>query len=494
MLTIETLHDIQAFYKVTPTSIVESAYTIQEYTAECREYLRTQLPKEYYNNTWTAERKQKERDRCLISFVHEHPVRVKGFLTEQDTLNEQALASYIISVFNGEGILKNALEDANVDEIQINDQNTIYVVVHGVTQLLRDEKGNPVRFPDNDSVEQVITRLLNDGTDTVPNFTTGAPILNAKTAKKQYRLSAVHSSLNARDKADLQTPITTAVIRKFPDNKLTLKDLVKSNTITPKIAKLLSLLGTVNMNVFFVGETGSGKTTLMQAVAQSISHNDRVLCIQNPTEITFFERDATGTNLRNAVHWEANDALEGKNESKTSGTSKNLLNNALRFTPNVIILGEIRHDDEFGLAATAGFMGHRLLATYHSDSAVGALNRGAQAIAKDMQITLSDAKPQWGSVANVIIAQRRFPDGTRKIKEITEVFVDSDGTIKYHTILEYKYKAIVTDANGVKHMDGKYEMINPISERFRNLLLESFVPEEQFKEFLNVGDLYADNV
>ena len=491
MLNHDTLSDLQAEYKVTATSISESAITIQEYTSNCLSYLRSALPHEYYNNKWTPERKQKERDLCILTFVNDHLVRVKGFITEQDTVNDKALARYLISVCNGEGILQDALDDSSIDEIQINDQNTIYVVRHGVTELLRDTNGNPVRFADNDAVEQVITRLTNDGTDHTQNFSMGAPIFNAKTAKKQYRISAVHSALNARDKSALTTPITTCVIRKFPDSKLTLNDLIKSNTITPKIAKLLRLLGMVNMNLFFVGETGSGKTTLMQAVAQSIDHQDRVLCIQNPTEITFFERDVLGTNARNVVHWEANDNLDGKVENKTAGTFKNLLNNALRFTPNVIILGEIRHDDEFGLAATAGFMGHRLLATYHSDSSFGAVNRGAQAIAKDMHITLTDAKPQWGTVSNVVIAQKKYPDGSRKIKEITEIFVDSDGKITYHTILRYVYKNVVKDENGKSRLEGEYVMENPISERFQNLLLEAFVSREEFTEFTVKGDLYG---
>lgn len=490
MLSIESVQDIQAEFKVTNSSIAESARSIQEYVAECLKHLSVTLPAEYYNNVWDDTRKQRERDKCIVDFVHSNAVRVQGFLTEQDTLNEVALSNYLIAFCNGEGVLKDALENPDVDEIQVNDKDTVYCVVHGVTQLLRDKKGNPVRFPDNSTIEQLILRLIDDGSASVPNFTAGAPILNAKTALKQYRISAVHSMLNARDKNNINAPITSLVIRKFPDNVLTLSDLVRSNTITPKIAKLLSLLGRVKLNVFFVGETGSGKTTLMQAVCRSISYNDRVLMIQNPTEFTFFERDELGTNKRNAVHWEANASLDGKDESKTSGTAKNLLSNALRFTPNVIILGETRYDDEFGLAAAAGFMGHRLLATYHSDSAQGAVNRGALAIAKDMHISLTDALPQWATVANVVVAQRRFPDGSRRIKEITEVFTDND-KIVYKPILHYQYKAVIEDEKGVKHLDGAYVFDNPISDKFQELLLEAFVPQEDFVEFTSKEcDLY----
>lgn len=500
MLTATDLCDIQSTFKVSETNAAESAISIREYMDNCEKYVAEHMPAEYSNGTWSTERKNQERDMRVRSFVLEHIVRVEGFLTEQGELNAEQIITYLINTFRGEGVLREALDDENIDEIQIRDKDTIFVLDHGVKRYCVDKQGNPVRFPDNEAVERFIVRICDDGTGNAPNFTQGAPILNAKTARQQFRINAVHSSLNAREKGINAPPITTVTIRKFPEHRITLDALVCSKTITKRLARLLELLGRVKLNVFFVGETGSGKTTLLQAVAQSIPKNQGMILIQNPTEITFFDRDEYGRNKRNVIHWEAQDNLEDdENKSKTNGTVGNLLATVLRNTPDVLILGEVRHPDEFANLATAGRQSIRLLGTFHADSAKGAIARGADALGKYNHVPESSMRASWAEVANIIVVQKKWEDEKtnfceRKISEITEVLLDPDtGKIELRPIVEFKTSGVKCDAEGQAHLYGKYVQVNPISERLKAGLVDALVPDDEYAEFLSVRSMYEDD-
>lgn len=500
MLSANDLFDIQSTFKVSETNAAESAISIREYMDNCEKYVTAHLPKEYSNGTWSTERKNQERDARVRSFVLEHIVRVEGFLTEQGELNAEQVITYLINTFRGEGVLRDALDDPNIDEIQIRDKDTIFVFEHGVKHYCTDKQGNPIRFPDNEAIERFVIRICDDGTGNAPNFTVGAPILNAKTARQQYRLNAVHNSLNAREKGVNAPPITTVTIRKFPEHRITLNDLVRSKTITKRLSRLLSLLGRVKLNVFFVGETGSGKTTLLQAVAQSIPRNQAMILIQNPTEITFFDRDEYGRNKRNVIHWEAQDNLEGvDNKSKTNGTVGNLLATVLRNTPDVLILGEVRHPDEFADLASAGRQSIRLLGTFHADSAKGAIARGADALGKYNHVPESSMRTSWAEVANIIVVQKKWEDDKadfceRKISEITEVLLDADtGKITLQPIVTFETAGVKRDKNGQGHLCGRYVQKNAISQRLKQGLVDALVPDEEYAEFLTVADMYEED-
>jgi pilus assembly protein CpaF len=492
MLDTASIFNIQSTYKVSQTSIKESAIPIQDYMQKCETYLRDKLPKEFSDGTWNNERKKQERDARIRDFIMQNLVRVEGFITEQDEVNAEALLHYVIDTFNGEGVLKNALEDPNIDEIQIRDYKTIFVFDRGVKRYCVDSKGNPVQFPDNDAVDRFVQRLCDDGLGNIPQFNTGNPILNAKTAYKQYRINAVYSSLNARERGVHAEPITTVTLRKFPEHHLTLEDLVKSNTITRKLARLLKLVGLVNLNVHFVGRTGSGKTTLLQAVVQSIPQNQGMILIQNPTEITFFDRDDFGRNKRNVIHWESQDNVDSNN--KNNGTTTNLLATVLRNTPDVLILGEARYADEFAGLATAGRMSIRLISTYHAKNAVGAISRGANMLGMYNHVPQNEMMVTWAEAANIIVVQKKWEEnGERKIAELTEVLVDPNTQeITYRPIVVFQEDGVYVDEKGVSHIKGKYVMKNTISEVFVSGLRDALVPDEEYAEFLEIGDMYDE--
>ena len=488
MLGIQDILRLQQDYEVRSNSFQEKALSFEDYVFGCREYITQNLPKEYSDGTWDDQKKAQELDNCIATYVNHHSIKVTGYVTPDGALNKSLLLEAVSDAVRGYGIIREALEDPDVDEIQINDYRTIYVVRKGVTVPYQLKNGGNPQFTNDDEVRIFLNRIINDGS--VPQFTDGAPLLNAKTAQKQYRVNAVHPVANARAQAPYDYPVTTVVIRKFKETKLTFDDMVRGGSVTEKMAKLLSLIGRIDLNTFFIGPTASGKTTLLTAVAQNIPIEKRLCLVQNPTEITFFDRDAEGRNRRNVLHWEANDAADS--ERKNTNTMGNLISNALRVTPDVLILGEARAPDEFAQLQRAMQTGHRVIGTYHAADAEDAIERGASELSSGAGIALGEAKRQWARSVDIIIAQHKFPDGTRKVMEITEVLgCDNEGNLQLSPIFRYKLLNAYEDENGVAHVRGMFEMVNPISTKFQESLRKDCVPDSDFVDFLKVDEKEA---
>lgn len=465
--------------------------SFEDYVRECRTNITANLPESYSNGDWDAERKEKELDKLITNFVVTHKgTAVTGFIREDGQLNQNLLISNLRDVIAGEGVIKAALEDPDVDEIQINDYKTIFVVKKGVCQPYIDSEGRKVQFTNNMEVQMLIIKLIDDGTGTTPQFTDGAPLLNAKTAKKQYRLNAVHKVANARGLPPYDFEVTTVVIRKFKEVKLTFDDMIKGGSITPKIARFLKLVGRVRANTFFIGPTGSGKTTLLTAVCNTIPMSKRIIAVQNPTEVTFFDRDAVGANRRNALHWEAQDGLDEK--KKNVNTMSNLISNSLRVTPDVIVIGEARTPDEFAQLQRAAQTGHRIIGTYHSEDSEGAISRGATELGTAMGTSGTEATKLWAACVDLIIVQYKYDDGDRKVLEITECLgTDQEGHPILRHIFHYVEDDAETDEKGVDHIIGHFEHCNPISEKLQKRLIKAGVSKATFAEFVEVKDKMA---
>src|SRR5690606_28159318 len=114
-----------------------------------------------------------------------------------------------------------------------------FVQKHGRLEPYVDKNGRIMQFQDNDEIHIVLNKLIDDGTGQKPMFTPGNPILNAKTAKHQYRIAAVHYAANTQDKPPYNFPNTTVVIRKFKETKIEIHDLIKYGACTPKMGRLL---------------------------------------------------------------------------------------------------------------------------------------------------------------------------------------------------------------------------------------------------------------
>lgn len=481
MLTLRNIYKIQSDYNVADGTFKDTEVSFSEYIGHCRVFLRNNLPEEYYNGDWDADKKQAFLLNLTSQFLENHKVKVSGYVSKDGIIDAELLLKDVTDAITGESVLKEALEDPDVDEIQINDKNTIFVQKHGRLEPYVDKHGRVMQFSDNDEIHILINKLIDDGTGNKPMFTEGSPILNAKTAKHQYRVAAVHPIANTRDKPPHNFPITSVVIRKFKENKLTIDDLVKYGACTKKMSRFLMLLGRAELKLFCVGPTGSGKTTLLDIISSTIPLNKRILLVQNPAEITFKERDEYGRNMRNVVHWEV----------VPNATMPDLISETLRFTPEVVIIGEMREGPEFMQAYRMMNTGHKVNGTYHAEDSVDAIKRYATELSTAGQgFSYMEALRIISGTIDIIISQYRFPDGRRRIMSIAEIQgLDEKGDVKVNTLFEFKLTGEVKiNEFGLPDVQGEFVQTGTLSDRLVQTFYKAGISKETLEEFLVITE------
>lgn len=473
MLGIRDVYKLQSDYSVADGRHRDAETSFGDYVAQCRSFITANLPSDFHNGTWDGEKKTQVMLTLTSQFVDHHNVKVRGYVSKEGVLDSDLLLQDLIDAVTGVSILKDALEDIEVDEIQINDKDTIFVSKRGVLVPYTDKRGRVMQFTNNEEIHIVLNKLIDDSTGNMPQFTDGNPILNAKTAKHQYRVNAVHHVANTMAKPPNAFPITSVVIRKFKEVKLTIEDLVENEAVTAKMGRLLTLFGRAELKLFCVGPTGSGKTTLLNIIAGTIPLNKRIILVQNPTEISFMERDEYGRNIRNVVHWEVMDKV----------ALSDLVTNTLRATPEIIIVGEAREASEFKEILRVMRTGHKVLGTFHAEDADDAMERFADEAGVDIR--------KVTSTVDIIISQLRFPDGRRRVMEISEVEgVTEDGKAKIRKLFEFKLSGEVElNEYGLEDVKGHFVQVGVLSEKVKNAFYKAGISHKTIAEFCDMEDI-----
>ena len=485
MLTAKSFHQLQARTNMSAGAAQEEVLPMTEYLAVCRKFIDANLPPEYYSASFgNAQAREDFMHNLVMQFVETHEVRVEGYLNPDGTRKVDELTMDLFDQVQGLGILKLAFDDPEIDEIQINDYKTIFVTRKGVLEPYVDGTGRPLMFNDNDEIISLLNRIVNDNTGTAPTINPGNPIFNAKTAKEQYRINAVHPVANTANPNSDVKQVTSVVIRKFKEVKLTLGDLIKYGTITDKMGYFISLLGKAEVKIFCVGPTGSGKTTLLNIVVNVIPANKRIILVQNPTEITIFDQGMDGRNRRNAVHWEVYEGDGGK-DTGNKANMPNLISNTLRATPEVIVVGESRAPKEFEQLQRASMTGHRVLSTFHAEDELDAVDRFASELSSASGASLSEAKISACRTMNIVITQYRFGNGDRRIMSISEILGYKDGEPIVNRIFEYHLTGETEkQENGLVRTLGEFRFCNGISESLEQCFYKAGVSKQEILAFI----------
>lgn len=473
MISTQLVHKLQSDYSVLETGVLdmEEASPYAEYLAECREYHITNKPGDYTHKTAT------EKNDLILSniqgFIKMRAMKVRGFVNEKGLTDIQRLTQSLYDSMTGYGILKPAIYDETIDEVQINDYLTVFVVRGGVEEPYLDENGNPVQFESPDELETVLNKLIDGGTGEAESLTNGKPLLNEKTHEHHYRVNAVHSTVNTRGHAPYDFPITMITLRKFKEIKLTLTQIVNAGACTEQMGHFTELLGRADVRLFCVGPTASGKTTLLNSISFNIPLSKRILLVQNPTEISFFQRDQYGRMIRNVGHWQVTDYA----------SMSKLTSNTLRASPVVIIAGEARDAEEFAEILRLASTGHRVLGTYHAESALDAIYRfGEETNSMDNLARITKA-------IDFIITQFKFDDGYRRIMEMAEIEGCKNNEPVVRVIFEFRMSGKTkTAANGRTYIDGDFYHVNPISRALLDKFYKAGISLDEIKEFVAIED------
>jgi pilus assembly protein CpaF len=203
----------------------------------------------------------------------------------------------------------------------------------------------------------------------------------------------------------------TITIRKFRQDKMMMDDLISAGTIEPEMAQFLKACVKLRLNTLISGGTGTGKTTFLNALSAYIPESERIITIEDPTELRMQQPHVVSLEARPPN-------IDGRGEI----TQRELLRNSLRMRPDRIIIGEIRGPEAFDMlnAMNTGHEGS--LSTVHANAPRDALARVENMVMMaNLDLPQRAIREQVSSALHLMVQLARFSDGVRRITHVTEI-------------------------------------------------------------------------
>ncbi len=206
---------------------------------------------------------------------------------------------------------------------------------------------------------------------------------------------------------------TSISIRKFARRKLTLDDMAAQGNMSVPIAEFLKIVGRCRMNIVICGGTGSGKTTLMNALTRNIEDWERIVTIEDAAELQLQQP--------HVVRLETKPLTLGGDPSEEVSI-RDLVRNALRMRPDRIIVGEVRGAEAFDMMQAMNTGHEGSLTTIHANHPRDGMARLENMISMaNLNIPPRSLRAQITSAVHLIVQISRMRDGMRRITYISEI-------------------------------------------------------------------------
>jgi pilus assembly protein CpaF len=305
------------------------------------------------------------------------------------TLLVQELVEEVV----GLGPLEPLLRDELISEILVNGPKSVYIERHG--KLLKSN----VTFKDNAHLMHVIERIVSAVGRRVDEKT---PMVDAR-LKDGSRFNAIIPPLA------LDGP--TVSIRKFKNDAATLEKLLGWGSMTPAMAQCLTAAMQCHLNIIISGGTGSGKTTMLNALSAMIAPDERIVTIEDSAELQLKQDHVVRLETRPAN-------IEGEGQI----TARQLLINSLRMRPDRIVVGECRGPETMEMLQAMNTGHDGSLTTLHANTARDAVSRiVTMCMMNDNPLPEKTIRQQIASAVHLIIQVNRLMDGQRKTTSIVEL-------------------------------------------------------------------------
>jgi pilus assembly protein CpaF len=358
-----------------------------------------------------AEQLRQEVDRLIAEILAEEglPLSSKEKVLLTDDLMDE---------LRGFGPLEPLLRDPTVSDILANTYREVYVERAGVIEL------SNVRFADNEHLLRVIERIVDRVGRRVDE---SQPMVDARLPDGS-RVNAVVQPIA------LDGPLLS--IRKFSKIPFNLDRLIEIGSVAPSGANLMAGMVRARLNILISGGTGTGKTTLMNALSHFIGASERVVTIEDAAELQLQQRHVARLETRPPN-------IEGRGEV----TQRHLVKNALRMRPDRIIVGEVRAGEAFDMLQAMNTGHDGSITTVHANTPRDALSRIEQMIGMaGIDLPTKSMRAQIASAINAVIQIKRFPDGTRRVVSIQEIDGMEGEIITMQEIFRYEQTGV--DASG----------------------------------------------
>lgn len=307
-------------------------------------------------------------------------------------------------------VLQPLLEDDAITEIMINGPDTVFIERHGRVQRLDK------RFESREKLENIIQTIVSTVNRAVNE---ASPIADAR-LKDGSRVSVVLPPVA------LNGPILT--IRKFSREPMTMERLIQYGSLSPEIAEYLKVLVRARYNIFVCGGTGSGKTTMLNALSNFIPADERIITIEDSAELQI-------VSVPNIISLETRDA---NTEGRGQVGIRDLIRASLRMRPDRIVVGEVRGAEAIDMLQAMNTGHDGSLSTGHANSSEDMLSRLETMILSGAQLPLDAVRKQIASALDIIVHLGRLRDRSRRVLEISEVLDCRHGEIKLNPLFVFK--------------------------------------------------------
>lgn len=290
-------------------------------------------------------------------------------------------------------LLQELIDDKTVTEIMVNGVESVFYERDGY--IYRWDKHFESREKLEDVIQQIVSRSNRQVNESVP-------IVDARLVDGS-RVNVV------LDPVALNGPILT--IRKFPEEAITMDELIRWESISQEAADYLRVLVQAGYNIFVSGATSTGKTTFLNVLADYIPKSERIITIEDSAELQLHD-------ISNLVRLEVRQA---DSEGISTVTLRDLIKTSLRMRPDRIIVGEVRGPEALDMLQ-ANNTGHDgSLSTGHANSPEDMLSRLETMILMGTDMPLRAIRKQISSAIDIIVQLGRLRDHSRRVIEITEV-------------------------------------------------------------------------
>lgn len=325
--------------------------------------------------------------------------------------DRQFLQQQLLNETKGFGPIESLMQDSSISDILINGPKQVYIERNGQLTL------TPIQFRDREHILHLLMRALANSGRRVD---TAKPYVDVILADGS-RLNAIIAPLVNND------PVVS--IRKFQYDRFSLKDLEKEGAISPEGALYLSRAVRAHLNMIIVGGIAAGKTTLLNALLQEVQPHERIVLIEETSELELKNK--------HAIHMQTRiPNIEGYGEI----TQRDLLRNSLRMRPDRIVVGEIRGPEvlEMFQAMNIGYDGS--LSTVHASSIE---DLGLRLISLSA-LTGYNLPPhfiyrQLAETIHVVVQLGRFHDGARRVIRISEISGLKENEVLYNDVYRHVY-------------------------------------------------------
>jgi pilus assembly protein CpaF len=322
-----------------------------------------------------------------------------------------ALEKVLVDELLGLGPLEELLADPEISDIMVNGPNQTFIERKGKLEIAQ------IQFRDEEHLFQIAQRIVNKVGRRVDQTT---PLADAR-LQDGSRVNVIVPPLSLRG--------TAISIRKFSEKPITIDMMKNFGSMSEKMATCLKIAGASRFNVIISGGTGSGKTTMLNALSKLIDPGERVITIEDAAELRLQQ-----------PHWLPLETRPPNLEGQGAITIRDLVINALRMRPDRIILGEIRGSECFDLLAAMNTGHDGSMATLHSNSPRECLARMENMVMmSDIKVPKEAISRQIADSVDLIVQVKRLRDGTRRTTNITEVIGMEGDVIVTQELFKFEY-------------------------------------------------------